>query len=193
MSFGYFLNYLQKNFDTTHLNEVQLKSHVHDFKYNKKVELLQSGEICEHFYFIKTGLVRTYEIKNDREDTLNFYGPDHFFSSFRSFLHQIPSSEGIICESEVRGVRISYTELNSLRKSNPYFNDLSIQIYEKLIIDLYHELNTYRTSTAKERYQLINSSLPELSITSLQKDIASFLGISNTHYSTLKKDALRKR
>lgn len=72
MSFGYFLNYLQKNFHTAHLNETLLKSHVRDFKYNKKVELLQPGEICEHFYFIKTGLVRTCEIKNDKED---FYVP----------------------------------------------------------------------------------------------------------------------
>lgn len=192
MRFNYFLNYLKENFSTNGLDEVLLKSHVQGFQFNKKTELLHPGEVCKYFYFIEEGMVRTYEIRDNKEDTLNYYRSGHFFSSFRSFLHQVPCAEGIVCENEVRGVKISYNELLSLRRSNPYFTQLSIQIYEKLVIELYDELNAYRKSTADERYDLINSSHPKISTISLQKNIASFLGVTNSHYSAIKHKALKQ-
>lgn len=191
MSYNHFLNYLKANFNTTGLDETLLKAHVREFQFSRKTELLHPGEICKHFYFIEEGLVRTYEIEDRGEDTLNFYRSGHFFSSFRSFIHQVPCTEGIVCENDVKGIKISYPELISLRRSNPYFNQLSIQIFEKLVIELYEELNAYRKSTADERYVLINLSHPKISTMSQQKNIASFLGVTNSHYSAIKHKKLK--
>lgn len=192
MSVNHFLNYLKKNFNTDGLDETLLTAHIHEFRYPKNKQLLYPGETCEQFYFIKEGLVRTYEIQNNKEDTLNFYGKDAFFSSFNSFLMQTPCNEGMICENEVKGIQISYAAWISLRKIAPCINDLSIKIFEQLIISLSNELTVYRKSTADERYKLLTSSHPEVRTTSLQKNIASFLGVTNSHYNTIKKKELKK-
>lgn len=192
MSFNYFLNYLKANFSTTGLDEALLNAHVHEFHYHKNTLLLHPGETCKYFYFIVDGLVRAYDIKNNKEDTLTFYRKNTFFCSFNSFFRQSPGTEGLICENEVKGIKISYTEWILLRKLHPDFNDLSIKIFEQLIVGLNDELNLYRKSTADERYVLLNSSHPEVSTTSLQKNIASFLGVTNPHHSAIKRKELKK-
>lgn len=192
MSYNHFLNHLKANFTAVRLDESLLYAHVREFQYHKNTQLLHPGDICKHFYFIENGLVRTYEIKDNREDTLNFYRKNAFFSSFNSFFRQVPGTEGMICENEVKGVKISYKDWILLRKLNPYFNDLSIKIFEQLIIGLSDELNDYRKSTADERYVLLSSSHPEVRTTSLQKNIASFLGVTSPHHSAIKKKELKK-
>lgn len=190
MSTDYFLNYLKTNFDTQGMDDEKIRLYVTNFKYAAKTPLLNPGDPCKYFYFIEKGMVRTYDISDTEEKTLNFYSSNSFLGSYKSFSKGEISLEGIICENEVTGIQISYEGWLELVRLYPKFLLISIQISDTIAVKNNQQFNTYCRTTAIERLKIIHETFPQITNIVLHKNIASFIGITPSYYSYLKSKNL---
>ena len=62
-----------------------LKEHAYSCSFNKGELLLEEGQVCEHIYFIKKGVVRGFVKEGKREITTWITGEGEMVSSILTF------------------------------------------------------------------------------------------------------------
>jgi CRP-like cAMP-binding protein len=155
--------------------------------------LLKEGTVCNESHFIDKGIMRsyTYDVEGN-EVTTAFYSKNMFTSDLLSFFKRTPSKEYI---QAITDCETWYTTYEDMQTS---FHTLSeYREFGRLnIINQYGVLKQRMLSnlqeTAEQRYKdLINSS-PEILQNVPLKYIASYLGITDTSLSRIRKEYIKK-
>ena len=158
----------------------------HDF-------LLIKGKINDEYLFLEDGFMRSFAYDTEgNEITTGFFSPGQVVFEVNSFFNRVPSKEFIQALSVVRGWYIPYTELNRLFHEVPEFRDFGRQILVRGFSGLKVRMLSLITETAEERYAALMHSNPEIFSHAPLKTIASFLGITDTSLSRIRKDFSRK-
>ena len=158
----------------------------HDF-------LLVKGKINDEYFFLEEGFMRSfvYDTEGD-EITTGFSSPGQVVFEVNSFFNRVPSKEFIEALSPVRGWYITYSELNRLFHEIPEFREFGRQILVRGFSGLKVRMLSLITETAEERYAALMHSNPEIFSHAPLKTIASFLGITDTSLSRIRKDFSKK-
>ncbi|MEZ0131521.1 Crp/Fnr family transcriptional regulator, partial [Flavobacterium sp. LBUM151] len=90
------------------------------------------------------------------------------------------------------GWYITYEQLNSLFHSLPEFREFGRSILVKGFSELKTRMLSMITETAEERYSYLLKSNPEIFQQASLKNIASFLGITDTSLSRIRKEISKK-
>jgi CRP-like cAMP-binding protein len=110
--------------------EARLRSVLQCRKFLKGEYILKEGMICQHIYFMESGLVRIFNRLTARETTSWFLKEDDFFISVSSFFRQQPSYENIVALEDCICWGISYDQLQALCLEFPEFKTHRIAITE---------------------------------------------------------------
>lgn len=161
-----------------------------DFK--KGEVILRNGEVAKDYILIRSGILRKYVIDvNGNEVTTKFYSTGDFSMVVSSFFHQLPSSECIVAISDGEGWKISYTDFMGLLKSVKGLGEwgrkrMSNQLFiaEQRLVDIF-------VKTATERYLELLSDDPELLEKIPLKYLASYLGVTDSSLSRIRKQVLK--
>ncbi|MGN6396807.1 MAG: Crp/Fnr family transcriptional regulator [Mucilaginibacter sp.] len=162
-------------------------------KISRNGYLLRAGAICSQSHFIDSGIVRayTYDLEGN-EVTTAFYTQDTFASDMLSFFKRNAAKEYLQAVTDCETWFITYGDMQESFHAIPEFRE-----YGRLnIVNQYNILKERMLSalqeTAEQRYvNLINSS-PEIFQNVPLKYIASYLGITDTSLSRIRKDFARK-
>src|ERR1700761_2024008 len=94
-------------------NELQLRlnSILSVAEYRKKEVLLREGQVCNRIYFIESGLIRIYYLKDGREICSGMLFEGGIVIAVKSFFRRQPSDEFIETIENTRVQSISYEEL----------------------------------------------------------------------------------
>jgi CRP-like cAMP-binding protein len=148
--------------------------------------LLQEGKICRHLYFIESGLLRYFILKDGSEITKFFTGAPYCFTSQVSFTAETPAKESIqalepsiIWQANLKQV----SQLMEQKSWNTFIRKLiqEVQYYTEKILQEIH------TETAETRYRkMLNSNSQFLQRIPLQH-LASYLGIAPQSLSRIRK------
>lgn len=148
--------------------------------------VLEAGKICRHVWFLESGFLRYFILKEGNEVTKFFTNPPYCFTSQRSFNTQTPSTEYIEALEKSVIWQMSREDANRLfeLKSWATFVRLLVQevqfFTEEILVDLQNE-------TAEARYlRLIEEGSPFLQKVPL-KHLASYLGIAPQSLSRIRK------
>jgi len=191
MNFEYFFEHLIQRFEQVSLYKNLINERVKEMEIPKGQVLLYPGEVCKYVYFVHSGFFRLYQLNEGQERTVDFAGPNQFFTSLDSFFSQRTGHEGLICEQKGIVFRLSYYDLLSLEDQSPLFITLSKTILQEYITLFNREKNIFRTSNATQKYLFLCAQHPQLSQTISQKHIASYLGITEQSMSLIRKSLLR--
>lgn len=162
------------------LSEKQLKA---------KAFLLEEGKVATHFYFIKTGLIRTFQLHDGKEVNTYFASDGQFISSFSSFITQSPSLEYVACIEDSLVYPISYSMLTKLYKQSIKFEKLGRVLAEKSYLCIQDRTLMMQTKTAKEKYlKFIRTYDKKIVLNVPQHQIASFLGITPESLSRIRRE-----
>lgn len=131
-------------------------------KFPKGEYILKEGMICQHIYFMESGLVRIFNRFTAKETTSWFLKEDDFFISVSSFFRQQPSYENIVALEDCICWCISHEQLQALCLEFPEFN-----VHRIAITELYYARSEDRQykmirQTPVERYALFVQNEPEL-------------------------------
>lgn len=154
---------------------------------------LTQGIICDEYLFLEKGFMRSFAYDTDgNEVTTNFYSSGEIIFEVASFFNRTKSQENIQTLTDCVGWYITYEQLNNLFHALPQFREFGRSILVKGFSELKTRTLSMITETAEERYLFLLKTNPEIFQQASLKTVASFLGITDTSLSRIRKEISKK-
>lgn len=170
--------------------QTEILAKLKTLKFDKNEHLLVKGDVCKGIYIIEKGCCRTYFVKRNKEITTSFRIEKSYICSSKSYLTQTPSEEYIQALEDTTCYFMSYKSINTLLDKFPEFNVFVRKIYEVLFLSEVTLLNSIRTLSALERYDLFMKESPKILQRVSLGHLASFLGMSQETLSRMRRQSL---
>jgi CRP-like cAMP-binding protein len=160
----------------------------------KKNEFLfKEGRVCNDYYFLENGFIRAFAHDTTGNDvTTNFYSANQVVFEVSSFFNRTISKENYQAIVDCEGWYITYEQLNNLFHSMHEFRDFGRSILVKGFSSLKTRMLSMITETAEQRYDALLRTNPEIFQHAALKHIASYLGITDTSLSRIRKDFAKR-
>jgi CRP-like cAMP-binding protein len=187
------IKFIQQRSDAPHAAIAEIASHFQEKAIAKGGFLLQAGRISTEYYFMETGFMRAFTNDfNGNEVTTGFFAADNMVFEPASFFTRSPSMENIQALADCNGCCISFEALNHLFHAMPAFREFGRGILISGFAGLKQRSLSLITETAETRYnRLVHSNSAVFQHAHL-KHIASYLGITNTSLSRIRREYAKK-
>jgi len=187
------LQYIQKTFPVGTDKAEEIANFFTPKKIPKNEYLLLEGKICKVFYFLESGFIwsSTYNV-NGNNTTTNFYAGGQAVCEFFSFFKQIPGRENFQALTDCETWSITFEELQVAFHSMPEFREFGRSMLVGAYADLKERMLSMLHHTAEERYSFLITDNPDIFQHATLKNIASYLGITNTSLSRIRKEFTKK-
>jgi CRP-like cAMP-binding protein len=167
--------------------------HFHLKEFEKNQLFLKEGKLSNEYLVLENGLIRAFSIDIDgNEVTTAFYAPLQPVFEAASFFTRIPSKENLQAITPSSGWAITFEDLNKLFHSLPEFREFGRSILAKGFASLKMRMLSMITETAEERYASLLKANPEIFQHAPLKYIASYLGITDTSLSRIRKEMVKR-
>ncbi len=155
--------------------------------------LYKEGRICNEYFFLENGFIRAFAYDTEGNDvTTNFYSSCQVVFEVSSFFNRSLSKENFQAIVDCDGWFITYEQLNNLFHSMHEFRDFGRSVLVKGFSSLKIRMLSMITETAEQRYDTLLKSNPEIFQHAALKHIASYLGITDTSLSRIRKEYSKK-
>ncbi len=154
----------------------------------EKEFLLQENELSDHYLYLEKGLMRTFLYDLEGNDiTIDFFTDNSIVFDVNSFFNRVRSEVNIQAITHCFGYIVTYEELNTLFHNKPAFRDFGRALLVKKFSSSQKRNFGMINRTAAERYQNLLETKPQIFQYSPLKYIASYLGITDSTLSRLRK------
>ncbi|MCB0508152.1 MAG: Crp/Fnr family transcriptional regulator [Chitinophagales bacterium] len=161
-------------------------SKFHKKSIKKNDFVLKQGDVCSDLIFVQNGSLRMYYIQDDVEISVWFALKHSSAIEIYSFISETPTNYYIQAIEDTEILYLPKSILNTLYKTHPNLQELMRKFWEDVILHLLERFTALQRNTAEQRYlDLMNK--PELLQTIPQKYLASFIGVTPTSLSRIKK------
>lgn len=155
--------------------------------------LLKEGRICDEYLFLEQGFMRSFtHDTNGNEVTTHFSAPDQIVFEVSSYFNRSISRESIQALTDCKGWFITYEQLNMLFHSIPEFREFGRSVLIKGVVGLKQRMLSVINETAEERYAALIKNNPEIFQNAPLKAIASYIGVTDTSLSRIRKEFAKK-
>jgi CRP-like cAMP-binding protein len=161
-------------------------SNFKELKISKDRFALKKGQIATNFFFVKTGALRIYFDHNEEQITSWIALENEFFTDMASLKNQLPSRFNIQALEDTVLLTIKADKMEQLYRQFPLWQQFGRQIWESNFIKIVDGIIGFQTFTAEQRYLSLMKESDLLQRVPL-KHLASFLGITKTSLSRLRK------
>jgi CRP-like cAMP-binding protein len=156
--------------------------------------LLTEGQLSDEYFFMRSGFLRAFAYDTDGNDvTTNFYIDNQVVFEVSSFFNRTISKENIQALTDCEGWYITYAQLNMLFHSMQEFREFGRSVLVKGFAALKVRMLSMITETAEERYAHLLQHNPKLFEHVPLKYIASYLGITDSSLSRIRKELTQKQ
>ena len=154
---------------------------------DKEKHLVRKGQFVTSYYFIKSGGLRIYLDKDDKQITGWLAFENDFFTELSSLKSGQPTLFNIQAIENTTLLMIDKTEMELLYSQFPLWQQFGRQIWEDAFLKVIAGILSYQTMTAEERYTNMMKQSNLLQRVPLNK-LASYLGVTQTSLSRLRKN-----
>lgn len=155
---------------------------------------LKEGLVANEYMVLESGFLRAYTHNHEGEEvTTNFFAPGGVVFEVASFFNRVPSKEAIQALADSKGWFITYEGLNHLFHAHPAFREFGRSVLVKGFAALKERMLSAITETAEQRYLTLLQNRPHIFQQAPLKQIASYLGITDTSLSRIRKELLRNK
>ncbi|MFH1051025.1 MAG: Crp/Fnr family transcriptional regulator [bacterium] len=174
-------------------SDIELDSIVSRFK-NKSIKknsyLLNQGDTCKDLVFVRKGCLRLYYLKVDIEISVWFAFPQSSAIEIYSFISESPSNYFLQAIEDTEVLYLPKRELLNLYNHHPKMQEMMRKFWEDVILNLIKRFTSLQTDSAEKRYlELLKK--PDYLATIPQKYLASFIGVTPTSLSRIRKQILK--
>lgn len=154
---------------------------------------VNEGKINNEYLFLENGYMRAFLFDTEgNEVTVNFYSPKTVVFEVSSFFQRVIAQENIQALTDVKGWVITFEELDNLFHSIPEFREFGRAILVKGFVSLKVRTLSMINKTAEQRYASLLKSNPDIFQNAPLKFIASYLGLTDTSLSRIRKEFSKK-
>lgn len=187
------INFIGYNLPTSKKILFEIAEHFEERLFVKNDYFLKEGQVSNDYLFLADGFMRAFTFDTDgNEVTTYFYTKNRVVFEASSFFMRTVSTENIQAVTDCKGFAITFEKLNMLFHSIPEFREFGRAMLVK-------EFSAYKQRTlaminksAEERYANLISSNKEIFQNAQLKHIASFLGMTDTSLSRIRKEFMKK-
>lgn len=165
------------------------------FEAHQKTEIkkgayfLKKGQIANEYYCIEKGLARAYVMDfNGNDITTSFFSENEIVIDVVSLFQRIRSKENIQALTDCVCWKIDYDPFQSLFHTIDAFSEWGRVWMTQNLFQLKQRSISMITETAKDRYLTLQSQHPQIIQQAPLKYIASYLGITDTSLSRIRKE-----
>ncbi len=169
-----------------------IQQHVFPVTLTKGKYLLRAGEICNHYYYIHKGILRSFLKYGSKEITIWINPEGEITTSIRSMTRQQPSDEYIHVLEDCELFAISFEDVNKMYDLFPDMNRFARMLLEQYYAETEERVYIGRIPNANARYAHFIQSRPELVNRIPLKYVASYLGITLETLSRLRAKQANK-
>jgi CRP/FNR family transcriptional regulator, anaerobic regulatory protein len=166
---------------------LDIATYFKEIRLAKNEYLFREGQTSRHIYFICSGLIRNYYLKDGIEITRHFAQENELLSAYISFLTQTPTFENVHTLEECRLLQISYDDLQYVYAKYPVWGNFFRQLLEKVYIETTKRIEGFICKTAKERYIDLITRRPDLFQRVSLQHLSTYLGITPVSLSRIRK------
>lgn len=149
----------------------------------------EEGKIAQHYYFIQQGFARSYAVDAQGNDiTTNFYSMGDILIDWYSFMLKTPALDYIQALSECVSWQIDFGSFQQMFATIGSFRDAGRARFATSYFQLKKQSVAMITQTAKERYLQLLIDKPQIIQNVSLKHIATYLGITDTSLSRIRKE-----
>ena len=155
--------------------------------------LLTEGKITKDTFILENGYVRSYTFNQlGQEVTTNLFSGPCFVNDFLSFFKQQPTTENYQCLTQCTLWRMSFEKVQTYFHTYPEFREFGRMMLVTNYSNLHDRMLGLIKDTAENRYLKLLKLHPNLIQHVPLKMIASFLGITDTSLSRIRKEITKK-
>jgi len=188
MTEGHFLQsiFIDKNFKTEDLETILRQYHRVEFARNEF--LIEADTTANFYYFLESGYARSYVIDlNGNDISTKFFGASDIVIDWHSFFLKTKCREFFQAITPCVAWKITFEDFMKLF-SIEAFRDVG----RNRLVNSYFELKTHTVSIiadpAKDRYLNLMKAHPDIVQNVPLKQIATYLGITDTSLSRIRKE-----
>lgn len=161
-------------------------------KVEVKTELVVYDKPSDELFFLLKGCVRKYYVKDGEQITTNIMTENNFIGAFTSLITGVKSNETIECLEPLEMLILRKEDLNRLYVEVPLMNEFIRKILEQTLIQFQKALTSFILDNPEERYEKLLSENPEILKRVPQHMLATYLGITATSLSRIRKRIFEK-
>jgi CRP-like cAMP-binding protein len=160
----------------------------------KDAFFIREGKLNEHYLFLEEGFIRafTFDLEGN-EVTTEFYTENQIVFEVGSFFQKTTSREDFQALEHSFGWYITYEQLQILFHSVPMFREFGRMILVKGFISFKQRTLSLINETAEKRYDTLIKERPQVIQKAPLKYIASYLGITDSSLSRIRRELLNKK
>jgi CRP-like cAMP-binding protein len=187
-----FFTYTEKYVNFTQQDKVLLESALTFKKAATKIELVSYDKRSDELFFILKGCVRKYYIKDGEQITIFITMANTFIAAFDSLITGSKSKETIECLEPCELLVLKQADLDRLYKEIPLMNEFIRKVLEQALIQFQQAQTMYILDNPEERYIKLLSQNPDILQRVPQHMLATYLGITATSLSRIRKRIVEK-
>lgn len=185
-------NLFQKAYSHPSLNtkDVQEIADAHQkINFNKGELVLECGQTANDYYLIEQGLFRAFvHDYNGNQITTDFCGTGQFLIEVSSLFQRVPTKENMVAMTYGIAWKIKYGDFQELFHRIEGFREWGrAWMSDQLFISKQRSLDQF-TKSATERYLMLVKDRPQIITHAPLKHIASYLRITDTSLSRIRKE-----
>lgn len=154
--------------------------------------LLKSGQIAKEYYCIESGMVRSLVIDyNGNDITTGFSGKNEVVVDVFSLFHSSPAREDIQALTDIEAWKIDFDTFQELYHSCMGFSEWGRAWMSQSLFLTKQRAISMITDSASQRYLELLHQRPDIFNHVPLKHIATYLGITDTSLSRIRKEVSR--
>ena len=157
--------------------------------FQKNEFLLNQGKTANEYYCLESGLVRAFVHDYKGNDmTTQFFCNNEIVIEVNSLFQRIPAKENIQALTRCKCWRITFEDFQRLYQSIPELAEWGRTWMSQQLFLLKQRSVSMITDSATERYLALQKERPQILREAPIRDIASYLGITDTSLSRIRKE-----
>lgn len=158
-------------------------------RYSKGDFLHREGSVANHYWFVQNGFIRAFVHDLQGNDiSTNFYTTGDLVIDWISFFQKRPAKENIQALTDCVAWRIDFDSFQELYQSIMPFNEHGRGTMVQGYFTLKEHSIAMITDQAKDRYVRLIKEKPHIIQNVSLKHIATYLGITDTSLSRIRKE-----
>ena len=188
-------HFLHSIFKPENFSKEELELIVDQFEeveFSKNEYLIQIEKRANFYYFLESGFLRSYTIDTEGNDiTTKFFAPHDIVIDWHAYFLKKPSKESIQALTKGKCWKIHFNDFMKL-----FHIEAFREVGRTRLVNNYFELKNHSISViadhAKDRYLNLMKEKPELVQNVPLKHLATYLGITDTSLSRIRKEIAKQ-
>lgn len=157
--------------------------------FDKGEDFFTEGQVARYFGYIKSGTLKYVTFGDDgTEHVIGLEFAGEFVTDFPFSLRGQKARSSVVAETPCEIYCLSTVALGERMKTDPVLREMVMIGTEAVFSTVYDRYKDLHIKTPQQRYNDLISLHPDLFSLFPLKDIASFLNITQTHLSRLRKN-----